>query len=237
MAQTKDGAAKAAAAHLGMSVAEYTARVSSGLKRCFRCQEWRPRDLFNKDRSRTDGLAAVCRSCCRVKDPKSRKGRPTWMKGRSHTADARAKMSASRRGNANRTGKPCTPEQRDRISERTKERTPRGPSHPRFIDGRGYERANRGLSPEDIAWRTAVFTRDGYACQDCGDARGGNLNAHHLKPWAEFPELRHEMTNGSSVHDIPCSPCLPIAAILRSRRDAQHDAHALPFRLPLDDQL
>ena len=31
-------------------------------------------------------------------------------------------------------------------------------------------------------WRPNVFARDDYRCSDCGDARGGNLHAHHLKP-------------------------------------------------------
>jgi len=30
-------------------------------------------------------------------------------------------------------------------------------------------------------WRQAVFERDMYTCQKCGDSRGGNLNAHHVK--------------------------------------------------------
>jgi len=31
-------------------------------------------------------------------------------------------------------------------------------------------------------WRHAVMSRDGFRCLDCGDRRGGNLHAHHLKP-------------------------------------------------------
>lgn len=31
-------------------------------------------------------------------------------------------------------------------------------------------------------WRPRVFARDGYRCQSCGDARGGNLCAHHVRP-------------------------------------------------------
>lgn len=28
-------------------------------------------------------------------------------------------------------------------------------------------------------WRSAVYHKDNFTCQDCGDNRGGNLNAHH----------------------------------------------------------
>ena len=30
-------------------------------------------------------------------------------------------------------------------------------------------------------WRSDVFTRDNFTCQDCGDNTGGNLEAHHKK--------------------------------------------------------
>jgi 5-methylcytosine-specific restriction endonuclease McrA len=35
-------------------------------------------------------------------------------------------------------------------------------------------------------WRIAVYEKDNYECQHCGDAKGGNLNSHHLYPFAEI---------------------------------------------------
>lgn len=51
-------------------------------------------------------------------------------------------------------------------------------------------------------WRTAVFERDDYTCQDCGE-RGGKLNADHILRFADFPELRLELSNGRTL----CEPC------------------------------
>jgi len=35
-------------------------------------------------------------------------------------------------------------------------------------------------------WRSDVFTRDDFTCQNCGDKTSGNLNAHHIKPFAQI---------------------------------------------------
>lgn len=51
-------------------------------------------------------------------------------------------------------------------------------------------------------WREAVFSRDDYTCQEC-KARGGELNADHIKPFALFPEFRLELSNGRTL----CVPC------------------------------
>ena len=47
-------------------------------------------------------------------------------------------------------------------------------------------------------WRRKVFERDLYTCQDCGQI-GGYLQADHIKPFAYFPDLRFELSNGRTL--------------------------------------
>lgn len=65
MAQTKEGAKKALAAKLGLSVESYERRVSQGLKYCMQLSHWVKRSFFGKDISRSDGLASRCTPCRR----------------------------------------------------------------------------------------------------------------------------------------------------------------------------
>ena len=48
-------------------------------------------------------------------------------------------------------------------------------------------------------WRKAVFERDNFTCIWCGDNRGGNIEADHIKPFSLFPELRLAIDNGRTL--------------------------------------
>jgi len=56
--------------------------------------------------------------------------------------------------------------------------------------------------PEYNRWRTAVFKRDRYTCQECG-ARCVPLEAHHILPYRDYPELAFEIDNGITL----CEGC------------------------------
>ncbi len=52
-------------------------------------------------------------------------------------------------------------------------------------------------------WRTAVFDRDKYTCVWCGDKNGRGvavvLQADHIKPFCDYPELRFAIDNGRTL--------------------------------------
>ena len=66
---------------------------------------------------------------------------------------------------------------------------------------RGYKRGYK--SEQSKHWRTEVFNRDGYVCQNCSNAKNNYLTAHHIKSFANYPELRYEVSNGITL----CEEC------------------------------
>jgi 5-methylcytosine-specific restriction endonuclease McrA len=72
---------------------------------------------------------------------------------------------------------------------------PRGKDHHFW---RGGKSKPRTFTPEYVEWRTAVYQRDDYTCQHCGEV-GGKLNAHHIESWSSFPEKRFEIDNGITL--------------------------------------
>lgn len=74
--------------------------------------------------------------------------------------------------------------------------------HPKWLGGPIDDNAAIRNSREYREWRDAVFMRDNYTCQMCG-RRGGNINAHHIKHFAKYPELRLSLENGITL----CKNC------------------------------
>lgn len=81
----------------------------------------------------------------------------------------------------------------------------RGPRNGRWLADRSKVK-NRPRHELTI-WRKAIFERDDYTCQTCG-VRGGQLQADHIKPYALFPHLRWELSNGRTLC-VPCHKATP----------------------------
>lgn len=84
---------------------------------------------------------------------------------------------------------------------------PFSPTHLANISGPNASNWQGGLTSQNqiirhrkeySQWRKAVYTRDGYTCVECRKV-GGTLNAHHIKPFSLYPELRHELSNGVTL--------------------------------------
>jgi hypothetical protein len=73
-----------------------------------------------------------------------------------------------------------------------------GPANPNWKGGITPESRRLRQSDAYKAWRTAVFQRDNFTCVCCGQY-GGNLHAHHIKPWSTHPRLRFEVANGQTL--------------------------------------
>ncbi|MEK7112405.1 MAG: HNH endonuclease [Patescibacteria group bacterium] len=138
----------------------------------------------------------------------------------------RSKTAKSGRWNK---GKHLSEEQRHILSEFAKQRI--GPKSPRYgeilsdatrariaksLKGRfrGEENSHWKGGPqyrrnmwhsrfEYKDWRKAVFIRDCFTCKMCGKPSNGDIEAHHILTWEQYPEHRFMVENGITL----CIPC------------------------------
>ena len=138
--------------------------------------------------------------------PKTRKKISKAMKGKmpKNFQLAYQLLSASRWGNKNHLGHKHSKEAKNKMSKKAKLRI--GEKNSAWKGGKmaqypEYERIRKSV--EYLIWREAIFKRDNWTCVWCGDNKGGNLNADHIKPFALLPELRFAIDNGRTL----CVPC------------------------------
>lgn len=131
-----------------------------------------------------------------------------WSLGRKHDERALEKM---RGPNCHRWkgGKPLCIDCSNRVANPSAKRCrscqkkyQRGPNGANWKGGLTPISEKIRASDESKLWRKAVFDRDNYTCQHCF-RRGVILNAHHLKAFSKFPELRFEISNGQTL----CKDC------------------------------
>jgi len=111
--------------------------------------------------------------------------------GKAIPEEVRKKISESN------AGREFSVELRKKISESLQ-----GEKHPNWKGGITPINTRIRGSREYKLWRKAVFERDNYTCQNCGQV-GGYLEADHIKPFALFLELRFDINNGRTL----CRPC------------------------------
>lgn len=197
---SKIGVLKGAAAHCGLSLDEYLARLNNGLKRCVTCKKWKPLADYCADKSRPDGIDTRCLQCKRVKVRKSTKGRVSTFKGKYHSDESKQIISQKRKGVANKKpGAHWTEEMRQKASISRLKLGINGAKHPRWKGGVSQQNAVLRSNAEYKRWRRLVFQRDQRVCQICGS--GENPNAHHIQAWASHPELRYIVSNGITLCD------------------------------------
>lgn len=109
----------------------------------------------------------------RAKIGKANRGKPVWFQGKHWSEEQKKIMSDIRRGEKGSN----------------------------WQGGKTAESKIIRHSLQYRQWRSAVYERDDYTCQSCGQ-RGGKLNADHIKPFAYHPKLRFELSNGRTLcHD------------------------------------
>ena len=129
-----------------------------------------------------------------------KKGHAPWLKGKTKSED-------------NRIAQPWLGKERDQETRDKISKAKRGKRSASWKGGtRRYRKMEMGRY-QYIEWRSFVFERDKYTCQDCGE-KGGYLHAHHIKSWARYPKLRYELNNGITY----CKEC-----------HANHDKHYAHF--------
>ena len=123
---------------------------------------------------------------------------PMW--GRKHSEETKSKIAATSKGRW--SGKTHKETSKIKASLTHKRMVELG-IHPSWKGGKTSEIMLLRTSKPYRDWRKAVFTRDNYTCRECG-ARNGNgeavyLNADHIKPFALYPELRFDLSNGRTL--------------------------------------
>jgi hypothetical protein len=114
----------------------------------------------------------------------------SFNKGKHLSEETRAKLSVAHMGLIK------SPEACANISRANRGRAV-GPLNSNWKGGASSPESLIRVSILYAEWRMAIFERDDFACSFCGKPGvHGNLRAHHMDCFADFPEKRLDVDNG-----------------------------------------
>lgn len=117
-----------------------------------------------------------------ISDRMKRDGSPNWKGGKNKCIDCQVLLST-------RTSKRC---------QKCFHKIAKGENHGSWRGGITSENQKIRGSTEIKLWRKSVFERDNWTCQKY-KILGGELVAHHIKNFKDFPELRTAIDNGITL--------------------------------------
>lgn len=78
----------------------------------------------------------------------------------------------------------------------------RGETHWNYLGEETGSNQRQRLWKDSYEWKKSVLKTNDHKCQKCGERRD-KMHAHHIKPWAKFPNERFNVFNGACL----CSVC------------------------------
>lgn len=118
--------------------------------------------------------------------------------GKQKSPESKIKMSKSKLGHpvSKETGKKIS------LSKMGKKRPDMtGKNNWNWIEDRSLlQKSNR--NGKDFAcseWRMLVYKRDGFKCKMNNKDCCKEIEAHHILPWRDYPELRYDVNNGITL--------------------------------------
>lgn len=156
-----------------------------------------------------------------IQRSKKTSGEKSYMYGKPMSDDRKKKLSIAKKGkyigiNNKLFGIPHTEEHKKNSGIARKKlgrwKGNNNPRHNNPLVGSENGRWKGGIKPENQRirsseeykiWRNAVFVRDNFTCQCCGDDSGGNLESHHIENFSTNEELRFDIENGITL----CNKC------------------------------
>jgi hypothetical protein len=158
------------------------------LCRC-ECGKESLRDSITLFRSTLKG----CFSCCK-------KGRKSWNKGKTMPTNMKEIMKIKMKGKHN---SPRTQFKKGMIPWNKGGKMPQITGENNYLWREDREQINLGkkrwCSKECAEWRQQIFTRDNFKCKINNKDCKGRLEAHHILPWVNYPELRFDINNGITL--------------------------------------